>query len=130
MFPAQLVRPADLPAEWRAHAEGLRHFGADAQAKAVDRCANRLEEAFRQMEDEHLTLGAAAEESGYSAAHLGRLVREGKIANTGRPNAPRIARRDLPLKSESSGSTLPRQERTSDTANAQVVQSIIERGIE
>ena len=35
-------------------------------------------------------------ESCYSAAHLGRLVREGKVPNAGRPGTPRIARGDLP----------------------------------
>jgi hypothetical protein len=98
MFPAQLVRPADLPAEWRTQAEGLRHYGTDAQAVAVDRCANRLEEAFRQMEDEHLTLGAAAEISGYTERHLRRLMDDGTIPNSGTPNSPRLRRYDLPRK--------------------------------
>jgi hypothetical protein len=122
--------PANLPAEWRAQAEGLRQFGADAQAKAVDRCANHLEEAFRQTEAEQLTLQDAAEESGYSADHLGRLVREGKIPNAGRPSAPRISRRDLPIKASPRVASLPQHNRSSDTDNAQIVQSIIERGIE
>ncbi len=45
-----------------------------------------------------LTLHAAERESGYSADHLGRLVREGRMPNAGRPHAPRIRRRDLPRK--------------------------------
>jgi hypothetical protein len=36
--------------------------------------------------------------SGYSADHLGELVREGKIPNAGRKNAPLIRRLDLPMK--------------------------------
>ena len=45
-----------------------------------------LEEALAAENDEVLTLQRAAAESGYSADHLGRLVREGKIPNAGRPN--------------------------------------------
>jgi hypothetical protein len=130
MFPAQIALPADLLAEWRTHAEGLRHYGADAQATAVDQCANRLEEAFRQMEDEQLTLQDAAEESGYTADHLGRLVRDGKIPNAGRPSAPRISRRDVPIKASPNVASLPQTSPSGDTDNAQVVQSIIQRGIE
>lgn len=129
MLPAKIVLPTDLPAEWRAQAEGLREFGADAQAKALDRCANRLEEALRQEGDALLTLPEAAEESGYSSDHIGRLIREGRIPNAGRPGAPRIARRDLPLKATQGHSAVPQHNRISDTSNAQIVQSIIEQGV-
>jgi hypothetical protein len=47
---------------------------------------------------ELLNLRQASAESGYSPDHLGRLVRDGKIPNAGRPNAPRIRRTDLPRK--------------------------------
>ena len=130
MLPAQMVLPADLPAEWRTQAERLREYGADAQAKAVDRCANRLEEALGQEGDALLTLPEAAEESGYSSDHLGRLVREDKIPNAGRPGAPLIARRDLPIKATPGDAAVPHRNRISDTTNAQIVRSIIERGVE
>lgn len=42
--------------------------------------------------------------TGYSPAHLGRLVREGKIPNHGRTNAPRVRRGDLPVKALPGGS--------------------------
>ena len=45
-----------------------------------------------------LNLQEAAAESGFSADHLGALVRQGKIPNVGRPKAPRIRRSDLPQK--------------------------------
>ena len=130
MFPAKIVLPTDLPAEWRDQAEGLRQFGADAQAKAVDRCADHLEEVLRQEGDALLTLPEAAEESGYSSDHIGRLIREGRIPNAGRPGAPRIARRDLPLKATEGDAAVPQDSRISDTSNAQIVRSIIERGVE
>lgn len=45
-----------------------------------------------------LNLVDASRESGYSAAWLGRAVREGRIPNAGRENAPKILRKDLPKK--------------------------------
>ena len=57
-----------------------------------------LETRLRVTELEELTLQEAAKESGYGADHLGRLVRDGKIQNAGRRNAPRILRSDLPVK--------------------------------
>ena len=45
-----------------------------------------------------MTLAQAAVASGYSADHLGREVREGRIPNAGRPHAPRIRRANLPRK--------------------------------
>lgn len=45
-----------------------------------------------------LNLVDAARESGFSAAWLGRAVREGRIPNAGRENAPKILRKDLPKK--------------------------------
>jgi hypothetical protein len=48
--------------------------------------------------DRHLTLSEASAISGYSAEHLGRLIRKGSIPNAGRENAPRIRLRDLPVK--------------------------------
>ena len=55
--------------------------------------------AFYGDQDELLTLGAAAQESGYNPDHLGRLVREGKIPDR-RPPGHRgrvlIRRGDLP----------------------------------
>ncbi|MDE2782551.1 MAG: hypothetical protein OXK77_06320, partial [Gemmatimonadota bacterium] len=73
----------------------------------------------------------AARESGYSADHLGRLVRDGRIPNAGRPGAPRIARTDLPRKAPAEplpalASEAPRRE----LSNRQIVQSIIAKGIE
>ena len=59
---------------------------------ALESCAAELEATLRERDETTLSLTEAARESGYSADHLGRLVRDGKIPNTGRPGAPRIAR--------------------------------------
>jgi hypothetical protein len=57
-----------------------------------------LEETTNRSEAVALSLGEAAAETGYSADHLGRLVRQGRIPNAGRKNAPRVLRSDLPRK--------------------------------
>ena len=92
-----------LSAEWRAHAETLRAYGAAGQADAVDRCADELERALAADDGELLTLQQAASVSGYSADHLGRLIRLGTLPNLGRSRSPRIRRGDLPRKA----ATLP-----------------------
>ena len=76
----------------------LRRRGQDALAAMAESYADELEEALREHDIEALTLQEAAVESGYSADHLGRLVRDGKITSAGQPNAPRIRRADLPRK--------------------------------
>jgi hypothetical protein len=102
---APRVSRIDLSTQWRVDAKTLRSFGATSQAEAVERCAVELENTLAAEEGELLTLKHAAQISGYSTDHLGRLVRYGSIPNLGRPRAPRIRRGDLPIKP----GTLPRQ---------------------
>jgi len=91
--------PAQLAQGWRARAAQLRHWGgADGTARTWELAAEELDDALRRQSDDVLSLGEAAAASGYSADHLARLIREGKIPNAGRPNAPRVRRGDLPRK--------------------------------
>src|SRR5438105_4051699 len=93
-------RAGELVEKWRAEANDLRSLYFDERlASVVSRYADELAEALEQEQGESLTLTAAAKESGYSAEHLGRLLREGKLRNVDRLHAPRVLRRDLPLKS-------------------------------
>jgi len=102
-----------LPGTWRKRAKALRRYTI----------AERDETTFSLVE--------ASRESGYSADHLGRLVRDGKIPNAGRRGAPRIARRHLPRKAHApAGPPLAEKPRRREVSNAQIVQSIIQRGIE
>ena len=118
-----------LPADWRKQAKALRRYGGETPAVALDRCADDLEATLRERDETTLSLVEAARESGYSADHLGRLVRDGKIPNAGRPGAPRIARTHLPRKAPAEP-PLAEKPRRSDVSNAQIVQSIIQKGIE
>jgi hypothetical protein len=87
-----------LPSSWRERAELLRRHGADEAAKTAERLAGELEAAFSDESDAALTIAQAVAESGYSADHLTRQIRAGKIPNSGRPHAPRILRAHLPHK--------------------------------
>jgi len=89
---------AELPDQWRELAKQQRRLGADAQARILDFCADELAAAFQRAGDEALSLSRAAQESGYGVDHLGRMVREGRIPNSGRKAKPLIRRRDLPQK--------------------------------
>ena len=85
-----------LPIRWRERGEALERYAPSVAEVLVD-CADELEDAVREDEDETLNLQEAARESGYTRDHLGRLVRERKTPNAGRPNSPRIRREDLPV---------------------------------
>ena len=89
---------AHLPEEWRTLAAQQRRFGAEAQARILEYCADELWTLLHAAEDELLPLHRAAEESGYTADHLSRLIREGKLPNAGRKARPLIRRKDLPIK--------------------------------
>ena len=90
--------PASLSSRWRASAEQLRAYGAEAQATALVKCAAELEEAWREWELEALTLEEAVEESGYTRSHLKRLLRDQAIPNSGDEGETRILRSHLPKK--------------------------------
>ena len=122
-----------LPVAWRKRAKALRRYGGDTPAVALDRCADDLEATLRERDETTLSLVEAARKSGYSADHLGRLVRDGRIPNAGRPGAPRIARAHLPRKAMApvpDDPPLVKKPPKGEIANAQIVQSIIRRGIE
>ena len=129
---ARKTEPASvegLPADWRRKAKSLRRYGGETPATAIERCAEELEATLVERDETTLSLVEAARESGYSRDHLGRLVRDGKIPNAGRPNAPRIARRHLPRKAPAEA-PLAEEPRPRERSNAQIVQSIIRKGME
>lgn len=90
--------PGDLPAVWRERAETLRTYGDPNSARLWDIAAVELERAMELFGQETLSLTEAARECGFTADHLGALVKRGKIPNAGRTGAPRIRRHDLPQK--------------------------------
>ena len=119
---------------WLKQAEALRRYGGGNLAVVLERCADELEATVRERDETTLTLTDAARESGYTREHLGRLVRDGKIPNAGRPGAPRIARRHLPRKHRDQESLaippLARMRGRRQVSGRGIVRSIIEKGIE
>jgi hypothetical protein len=88
-----------LAKDWRSRAGKLRDWAAAEEvAHAWEAAARELEAVLAAEEQELLNLQQASQHSGYSPDHLGRLIREGKILNSGRVNAPRIRVGDLPRK--------------------------------
>ncbi len=57
-----------------------------------------LQALLRSEEDRLLTLTQAAQRSGYTIDHVGRLLRTGQLANAGRKGSPRVRAGDLPRK--------------------------------
>ena len=90
-----------LADRWRVEAERFRQFAAHGQAAACEQLANELEAALAAWDLSPLTITEASEHSGYSADHLRRLVRKGRIPNAGQRNSPRILRSSLPRKPDS-----------------------------
>lgn len=88
---------AQLMVAWRERAEQLERF-APAAATAFRDAANELEQLDRAQAGELVGLTEGAQISGYSANSLGRMVRQGRLKNLGKPNAPKIRRGDLPMK--------------------------------
>ena len=121
--------PSDLALEWLKLADQQDQLGATAQASTLRYCAERLDSGLKAEDTTLLTLNEAAEESGFSPDHLGRLVREGKIPNAGRSGAPRIARRCLPTKSTRKSHGVAEDPEQSDSSFEQIVQSIIKEGV-
>lgn len=87
-----------LVSRWRDEAGLLRSCGAEPQAVVMERAADQLEAHLRNAAHETVNLTEAAAIGGYEADSIGRMVRQGKIENVGRKNAPRIRRMDVPLK--------------------------------
>ena len=91
---------AEFFGKWTAEAETLRRHGA--VVPGAELCEDLLADVTELLDGEGrelLTVAEAARRSGYSADHLGRLVRMGSIPNAGRINAPRIRVSDLPRRS-------------------------------
>ena len=107
------ISPGDLPGRWRQRAEFLKEYGDPNAGRLWALAATELDRALKVLGEDALTLVEAAALCGYSADHLGNLVRNGKIPNVGRKHAPRVRRADLPIKSTTAPGR-PRRRRAVD----------------
>jgi hypothetical protein len=89
---------AALVESWRGEAALYRRRGLHTTATLVESMSDELEIHLRQAAHETVSLTEGAELSGYDPDSLGRMIREGKLENVGRKNAPRIRVLDLPRK--------------------------------
>ncbi len=91
----------DRAEAWRAEALLFEQHQCMEVASTLRRAAEELEQDIQGWEGELLTVQQAVAESGYSAEHLRRLVREGKLRehlDSGGKSHIRVWRRDLPKK--------------------------------
>jgi hypothetical protein len=98
---SDVVRNAvgNVVAEWRTRAAGFAEVTDTVRVSVLQDVLAAVERALHGAEERTVNLTMAARLSGYSATHLGRLVRDGKLPNAGRPNAPKLRLCDLPRKS-------------------------------
>ena len=89
----------DMVRHWRVRLVEWERLGVLVSGAAVAKqVLDDLQTLATSSGNELLNLREAAHLSGYSADHLGREVRAGRIPNHGRSGAPRIRRGDLPRK--------------------------------
>ncbi len=94
------MHPSKLSDSWRDKASAVRRYAPEV-ANALEDCAAELEESWRSWCEEELTVAQAAAESGYSAEHLRRQVRDGKLPaerGNGKKSHIKVRRGDLPRK--------------------------------
>jgi hypothetical protein len=121
--------PGDLPAQWRQRAQFLSDYGDPHVGRLWVTAAAELDEALKVLGEETLTLVEAAKLCGYTADHLGSLVRKGKIPNAGRSDAPRIRHGDLPRKSPASpGRPVTRRRKGAETNITSIRAKLSSRG--
>jgi hypothetical protein len=88
----------ELRERWRADAAVLRCRGAEGAAALLDGCAAELEAALTAGNADPVTLAEASDLSGYSVAHLRRLIADGALRNVSDNGRVRVRPGDLPRK--------------------------------
>jgi hypothetical protein len=113
----------DVRARWITQRDLLRKFDGEVNgAKIIEEFLADLDQLIATESDEVLTIPEAAEISGFSSAHLRRLVRHGQLHNVGRRHAPRMRRGQLPRKT---GHLTDDPRSHILTTKAQIVRSIV-----
>lgn len=90
--------PHTLAEHWRADAATLRRRGCLEAARLLESCADELDQVLAAGENEAVSLAEAARVSGYSPAHLRRLIADGQLRNVAEKGPTRVRRGDLPRK--------------------------------
>ena len=104
---------------WRAiAAQRIRFWAGDPIAAVLLHLADELEADARAFADAEITIREAAEESGYSAAHLRDLAHKGLLRLSDRDGVMRVRRGDLPKRPRQRTSSIPLSPATQDLAQA------------
>ncbi len=87
----------------------FRHLGVTAvdPDRFLTEMAAKMRDGLAADDREMLTLSEAARRTGLSEDHLGRLVREGKVPNSGQKGRPRVRASDLPRRTRRAFATSP-----------------------
>lgn len=85
----------DLSREWYALAETLRSCGAEAPAKAIERCAEQLAVRLDEWWSEALSIDEAAEDLGITYDAAQKRISRSAYPNVGRPGSPAVRRCEL-----------------------------------
>jgi len=113
--------PDEIRDRWIARREEWKRLHVQVDGAAlVDEVLDDLNTITQDHGATPLGLTDAARESGYSAGHLGRELKAGRIPNAGRDNAPKILRRDLPRKL----GTLPESPLESTLSRKRIAQAV------
>ena len=87
----------EFRSRWEKRLDDYARLPAQVNAASlIEQMLAELQEVASSESAHLMTLTQAALACGYSADHLGRLVRSGALTNYGRLHAPRVRSGDLP----------------------------------
>jgi hypothetical protein len=116
----------EIVVKWETKAQEFHQLGALVNGAALCRAIlHDFASAQATEADRVASLAVAASESGYSVEHLGRMVRQGRILNAGRPGAPRIRVGDLPRKPTRKLPQGPRSDDLPGASTRQIVRAVV-----
>jgi acetyl-CoA acetyltransferase len=110
------MTPTEIRDRWLVRRDELRRLKASVDGAALcDELLSDLEAIVSGADETPITISKAAALSGFSADHIGRLVRDGKLKNVGRKHAPRVLASELPRRA--AGQVAPARKRRYDPAS-------------
>ena len=117
---------ADYLARLRLELAVFQRWNAEPYVTACQRMIADWEAMTAAEAEQEYTLTDAAALCGYSADHLGKLVRAGTLTNYGRTGSPRVRRGDLPKRPTRMRGDLPSgaAERTVGASKRDLARSI------
>lgn len=115
---------SEIIERWRTRLLDWKLVAAQVDGEKIAEMVIRDLTALDLDSDATLSLTEASAEGGISTRQLSRLIKNGKLENHGRPNAPRLRRGDIPRKA---GSVENKTNLLSITRNA-VASKVVMRG--